>query len=715
MAKTLPEQRIQELRDAIRHHEERYYIHHDPEIADEEFDRLLHELEQLEADHPDLVTTDSPTQRVAGRAVEGFTTVEHIAPMLSLDNAYNEEELRAFDERVRKAGGLGEAPVAYVAEMKIDGLSIALTYEDGRLVRGATRGDGVRGEEVTANVRTIRAIPLMLRPSSASGRPEPVEIAPAGRMEVRGEVYLPRASFGRMNREREDAGEPPFANPRNAAAGTMRNLDPSLVAKRGLGAFVYQVVAVGAELARPEGGASSAPTFTRFHSDTLTAMREWGLPVESHWRCCETIEAVVAFCREWADKRQTLEFDTDGVVIKVDDLALRERLGTTAKFPRWATAFKFPAQQATTDLEKIEVNVGRTGAVTPYAVLTPVFLAGSTISMATLHNAEDVARKDLRPGDRVLIEKGGDVIPKVVKVVLPHPDGRPRGEAWHMPARCPECDSELRRDEDEVVWRCENTSCPARLRRSLEHFASRSAMNIEGLGASLVDQLIEQGLVHDFADLYHLDAAQLENLVVAPREPRSERAVPRKLGKVGRNVVEQIERSKRNDLSRLIYALGIRHVGEKAGATLARYLRTMERVLAAPLEKLQAVPDIGPVVAASIRLFADEPHNQNLIARLHEAGVNMISRTPEPAPEAAEEAGPLAGKVFVLTGTLSSMSREQAKEALEALGARVAGSVSRKTSYVVAGGDAGTKLEKARQLGVETLDEDAFLTLIMKK
>ncbi|PYR60457.1 MAG: DNA ligase (NAD(+)) LigA, partial [Acidobacteria bacterium] len=488
MGKTPPEQRIKELRDAIRHHEERYYIHHDPEIADEEFDRLLHELEQLEADYPDLLTTDSPTQRVAGRPVEGFDTVEHLAPMLSLDNAYNEEELKAFDERVRKGAGLGETPVAYVAEMKIDGLSIALTYEDGRLARGATRGDGVRGEDVTANVRTIRAIPLALRGGAS------------GRLEVRGEVYLPRASFERMNREREDAGEPLFANPRNAAAGTMRNLEPALVAKRGLGAFTYQIVvdsSCGVRLQPDQGPPKGG------HHKALTAMREWGLPVESHWRRCESIEAVVAFCRDWADKRQTLDFDTDGVVVKVDDLALRERLGTTAKFPRWATAFKFPAQQATTDLEKIEVNVGRTGAVTPYAVLTPVFLAGSTISMATLHNAEDVARKDLRPGDRVLIEKGGDVIPKVVKAILPHPDGKPRSDPWRMPARCPECDSELRRDEDEVVWRCENTSCPARLRRSLEHFASRSAMNIEGLGASLVDQLIEQRLVHDFADLYH--------------------------------------------------------------------------------------------------------------------------------------------------------------------------------------------------------------------
>ena len=682
MAKKAAEERVKELRDAIRHHEERYYIDNDPEISDEEYDRLLHELEKLEADSPDLIATDSPTQRVAGRPVEGFVTVEHVTQMLSLDNVYDEGELKAFDERVRKGAGIGDTPVAYVAEMKIDGLSIALTYEDRRLVRGATRGDGVRGEEVTANVRTIRAVPLAL----GGG--------PRGRVEVRGEVYLPRASFERMNREREDAGEPPFANPRNAAAGTMRNLDPSLVSRRGLAAFTYQLVA----------NREAAP---RSHSETLTAMRKWGLPVEAHWRRCEGIDAVVAFCTEWADTRQTLDFDTDGVVVKVDDLALRERLGATAKFPRWATAFKFPAQQATTVLKSIAVNVGRTGAVTPFALLEPVRLAGSTISMATLHNAEDVARKDLRDGDRVLIEKGGDVIPKVVKAILPHPAG---SEPWRMPSSCPECGSTLRRDEEEVVWRCLNESCPAKLQRGLEHFASRSAMNIEGLGESLIEQLIQQELVRNFADIYKLTASRLENLVVAPREPRSERARPRKLGKVGVNVVDQIERSKQNDLSRLIYALGIRHVGEKAAATLARYFRTMERVMEAPAEALQSVPEIGPVVAASVRAFADEPRNRQLIVRLTKAGVNMISRAPEPS----HDPGPLAGKVFVLTGTLAAMSREEATEALERLGARVAGSVSKKTSYVVAGSDAGSKLEKARQLGVETLDEDAFLKLIIK-
>ena len=680
-----PDERLRQLREQIRHHEERYYILNDPEIADAEFDALLKELERLEAEHPDLVTPDSPTQRVAGRPTEAFSEVEHLAAMLSLDNTYSSQELREFDERVRRGAALGDTPVTYIAELKIDGLSIALTYERGRLVRGATRGNGQRGEDVSVNVRTIRAVPLSLR------------TAPDARLEVRGEVYLSRAAFERTNREREEAGDPVFANPRNAAAGAMRNLDPSQVARRGLLAFFYQLIVAG----EPEG------TGFQSHADVLTALRQWGLPVEPHWTRCANIDDVIAFCDVWAEKRRSLPFDTDGVVIKVDNLALRAQLGATAKFPRWATAFKFPAEQATTVLRKIAVNVGRTGAVTPYAVLEPVVLAGSTISMATLHNAEDIARKDLREGDRVLIEKGGDVIPKVVKAILPHPEG---SVEWVMPTACPSCGTTLRRDEEEVVWRCPNTSCPARLRRSLEHFTSRSAMNIEGLGESLLDQLVTQGLVSDAADIYALESGQLEELLVAPREPRSEKARPRKLGKVGRNVVEQIDRSKSNDLSRLVYALGIRHVGEKAASTLARYFRTMERLLDASLEQLQSAPEIGPVVGASVREFSEEPRNRRLIERLTAAGVNMTSQ----APELSDEAGPLSGKTFVITGTLESMTREQAQASLERLGARVAGSVSKKTTCLVAGGDAGSKLEKAKQLGVETLDEQGFLALIMK-
>jgi DNA ligase (NAD+) len=476
----------------------------------------------------------------------------------------------------------------------------------------------------------------------------------------------------------------------------MRNLDPSLVARRRLAAFTYQVVA-------PGGGLAAT------HFEMLRAMKAWGLPVEPHFEGRRGIDEVIAFCRAWADKRQQMEFDTDGVVIKLDDLALRERLGSTAKFPRWATAFKFPAQQAHTKLLRIDVNVGRTGANTPYAVLEPVFVAGSTISMATLHNAEDIARKDFREGDTVVIEKAGDVIPRVVAPIL---SLRPADAVpWVMPTICRACGSQLHRDEEEVVWRCENTACPARLRRGLEHFASRSAMNIEGLGESLVDQLIEQGLVRDFSDLYHLNASQLENLVVTPRTPRSERAVPRKLGKVGRNVFDQIDRSRQNDLSRLVYALGIRHVGEKVAGTLARYFRTMGAILDAPLETLQTAPEIGPVVAASVRSFAEEPHNRAIVARLEAAGVNMRSLQPEPA---AGQTAPFAGQTFVLTGTLQTMTREDASAAIERLGGRVSGSVSRKTTFLVVGEEAGSKLDKARELGVRLLTEDEFRELILR-
>ena len=685
-----PEERLKELRDAIRHHEERYYQQNAPEISDAEYDALLHELEQLEAEHPDLITIDSPTQRVGGRPVDGFPTVEHLVPMLSLDNAYNDDELRAFDERVRKGAGVGQVGVPYVAELKIDGLSISLRYENGRLVRGATRGDGSRGEDVTQNVYAIGSVPQRLRGG------------PRALLEVRGEVFLPRSAFEQINQQQAAAGLPLYANARNTAAGTMRNLDPRVVEQRGVSAFTYQLVTDARD------GLKAIPAAAT-HSDMLAAMASWGLPVERNWRRCANIDEVIAFCQEWADKRRTLEFDTDGVVIKVDDLELRQRLGTTAKFPRWATAFKFPAQQVHTKLLRIDVNVGRTGAVTPYAVLEPVFVAGSTVSMATLHNAEDIARKDIREGDTVVLEKAGDVIPKVV---APIPTLRPDGsQPWVMSTKCQECGSRLRRDEEEVVWRCENTSCPARLRRSLEHFASRTAMNIEGLGASLVDQLLAQDLVHDFAGLYHLDAETLENLVVTPKEPRSDRAVPRKLGKVGRNVFEQIERSKSNDVSRLIYALGIRHVGEKAAVTLARHFRTMDALLESPVEVLQEVSDIGPVLAESVRMFAEEPRNRALIERLKMAGVRMDTDLAAPA---VGQTLPLAGKTFVLTGTLSTMTREDATATLERLGAKVSGSVSKKTSYVVHGAEAGTKLDKARALGVELLDEDAFRALIMK-
>ena len=668
MSAATPAARAAALRDEIRRHEERYYVLNEPEISDAEFDRLLEELRAIEQAHPDLVVPDSPTQRVGGRPVEGFATVEHLVPMLSLDNTYSEDELRAFDERVRRGLGTDE-PVTYVAELKIDGLSLALTYEHGRLERGATRGDGVHGEDVTTNVRTIHAIPLVLRG------------APAGRVEARGEAYLPRRAFERLNREKEEQGEPLFANPRNAAAGAMRNLDPREVARRGLSAFCYQLVA-------PDGD----PAATQ--AETLEALRAWGLPVEPHWRRCDGIEAVLAFCRDWAQRRRTLDFDTDGVVVKVDRLALRERLGSTSKFPRWATAFKFPAEQATTLLKEIRVNIGRTGAATPYAVLEPVLLSGSTISMATLHNAEDVARKDLRERDWVVVEKGGDVIPKIVAPIL---SKRPADSVpWQMPADCPFCRSRLWRDEDEVVWRCVNTSCPAKLRRGLLHFASRTAMNIEGLGEALVDQLVGTGLVRDFADLYGVTAPQVE-------------ALDRMGPKSAANLIGELERSKSNDLPRLLYGLGIRHVGERAAVLLARAFPSLDPLMQASEAQLQTIPEIGPVVAAAVRSFFDEPLNRRLVERLERAGVNTTSREAE---EGAVATRPLAGRTFVITGALARLSRDEAKAAIEQLGGRVTGTVSGRTSCVVVGADPGSKADRARQLGVPTLDEEAFLRLV---
>ncbi len=669
----------------------------------------MRELDTLEREHPDLVTIDSPTRRVGGRASAGFETVEHAEPMLSLDNAYSEEELRAFDERVRR--GLGDATgpvdsVDYVAELKIDGLSMALTYADGVLVRGATRGGGVSGEDVTANVRTIRAIPLKLK-----GEPPP------GRIEVRGEVYLPRKAFEQINREQEAAGEPPFQNPRNTAAGTMRNLDPALVAKRGLSAFVYQLV-VGRTLSGPPGEADKPrPTNEAeadlqvgltSHAQTLEQLRAWGLPVERHWQRCTGIDALVAFCNEWGEKRRSLDFDTDGVVIKVDSLEQRRALGSTSKFPRWAVAFKFPAEQKTTRLLRIDVNVGRTGAVTPFAVLDPVFIAGSTISMATLHNADDIARKDIREGDWVLVEKAGDVIPRVVGPVLSRRAAD--AQAWVMPTICPRCGSHLHRAEDEAVWRCENTSCPAKLQRGLEHFAARSAMNIEGLGESLIAQLIENGLVRDYADIYELTLEQLAGLTSTSTRTDG-KAITRRFGeKNAAKVVEQIDRSRLNDLWRLLYGLGIRHIGERAAQVLARAFWSIDTIAAASIERLQGTPEVGPVLAESVRSWFDEPRNLDLVAKLRAKGVNM--EIPESERVAEDAPAPLAGKTYVITGTLAAMTREQATEALERLGAKVAGSVSKKTTGVVVGEEAGSKADKARALGVPMLDEAAFLELI---
>jgi DNA ligase (NAD+) len=662
-----PAVRVRDLRDLIRHHEARYYIHDAPEITDAEFDALMAELLALERAHPELADPDSPTQRVGGRPAEGFAEVAHLAPILSLDNCYSEDELREFHARVCRGLGLGEdAPLEYVAELKIDGLSIAVSYVDGRLVRGVTRGDGVRGEDVTSNVRVIRAIPLRL-----AGDPPPLA-------EVRGEIFLPRAAFDRMNAEREGQGEPPFANPRNAAAGAIRTLDSKAVSRRGLQAFMYQVVL-------PAG----VDRAVNRHADLLERLQAWGCRVEPHWERCTGLDALIAFTRAWQDRRRTLPFETDGVVIKLDDLDLRERLGTTAKFPRWAVAFKFPAEQATSRLLRIEVNVGRTGAVTPYAVLEPVLLSGTTVQKATLHNAEEIKRRDIRPGDLVLLEKGGDIIPKVVRPIVS--EGEPRPEPWTMPAECPSCGSRLTKPEEEIVWRCENASCPARIRRGLLHFASRRAMNIEGLGEAVVDQVVSTGLVSDYADLYALDAGRLA-------------ALDRMGAKSAANLVAEIAASRERELWRLLHGIGIRHVGERGAQALVRAFGSVAALQAARVEALETVSDVGPVVARSVRAFFDEPTNAALFDRLGQAGV----RLEDPTATATASTQPLAGQTFVITGTLDSMSREAASEALERLGAKVASSVSRKTSAVVVGRDAGSKLEKARTLGIRELDEPAF-------
>jgi len=647
----------------VRRHERLYYVLDQPEIADVEYDRLERELRNLEAEFPDLVTPDSPTQRVGEKPSESFPTWHHRLPMLSLDNTYNEEELREFEKRIFRQ--IGERPMDYVAEPKIDGLSMTLHYENGRLVRGVTRGDGVRGDDVTPNVRTIKAVPLTL-----SGEDVPTKL------EVRGEVFLPRSRFDAINREREEREEEPFANPRNVASGTMKSLDARVVAGRGLRIYVYSVV-------QAEGAA------IRSQWEALEKMRSWGLKTHPASRLCRGLDEVLAFCAEWQQRRDELEYDIDGVVVKVDSLALQQELGATSKFPRWAIAYKYPARQASTVVRAIEVYVGRTGKFTPVAHLEPVPLAGSTVARATLHNEEEVARKDVRVGDTVLIEKGGDVIPKVVKVVEAK---RPEGTVpWSPPETCPVCGAQAVKPEGEVDRRCPNASCPAQVEQRLRHYARRDAMDIEGLGDVLVHQLVEKGLVRDFADLYRLT---LDDLV----------GLDRMAEKSGQNLLAQIEASKTRELRRLLYGLGIRFVGERAAMLLARHFGRIDALAAAPVEEMEAIYEIGPVVARSVRDWFDHEENQRLVARLQEAGV----RTEE-ANAASPTAQTMKGQQFVLTGALERMTRDEAKAAIEARGGRVTSSVSKKTTAVVVGKDPGSKAEKAAELGVSRLTEDELI------
>ena len=709
--KLSPLQKIESLRTSIRHHEERYYVSDDPEISDVEFDALMRELRALEKEHPNLVTPASPTQRVSGRPTATFESVAHAEPMLSLDNAYTEGELREFDERVRDALKPESVP-SYIAELKIDGLGIALTYEGGQLLRGVTRGDGVQGDDVTANVRAIRSIPLQL--SDASG----------GTVEVRGEIYLPRTCFERVNEEilseneeirrsNEDIerknvalkrdGKSPIstkalkslvANPRNAAAGAMRRKQPALVAERGLRAWMYQIVSDAAVLI--EDGQVSQ----------LEKLRAWALPVERHWKRCGDIDAVLEFCRTWESRRSSLEFDIDGVVVKVMDEEQRRRLGSTSKFPHWAIAFKFRAEQVTTRLKAIELQVGRTGAITPYAVMEPVFLAGSTISRATLHNAEEVTRKDIRAGDVVLVEKGGDVIPKIVKPITSQRDTGPNGpRPFVMPTRCPECTSQLVRPKGGVVWRCANVTCPAQVRRSLTHFASRSAMNIEGLGEKVVDALVSQTVVRNVGDLYELDMSTVASVQLG----WSSKGNPIRIGDVrSKKILAEIERSKQNELWRLLFGLGIRHVGEGAARALAQTFGSLEQLMNASAKELETVPDIGSVVASSVRDYFMQSEAKLLVGQFRSLGV-VLSLD---ASTGSANVGPLAGQTFVLTGSLKRLSRDEAREAIERRGGKVSTSVSRKTSWVVIGEAPGAKAEKARGLGVELLDETSFMALL---
>jgi DNA ligase (NAD+) len=659
------EKQIQALRDEIRRHEDLYYLEDSPEISDQEYDTLIEKLRKLEDQHPELITSDSPTQRVGGRPAEGFPEFVHRRPMLSLDNSYSIDELRAFDARCRKLAA--DRPIEYVAELKIDGLSLSIHYENGGFVRGVTRGDGFRGEDVTSNVRTIRSIPLKLRDEAKTVARE---------IEVRGEAYLSRKVFEKINREREDANEPRFANPRNAAAGTLRQLDPSITSRRRLGMFAYDVLA---------GERKAFDT----HWEALKWLETAGLRVNPHRALCDSIEGVIDFCNEMEAKREELDYEIDGVVVKINSTAMQEDFGATGKAPRWAVAYKYPARQATTRVNEILVSVGRTGALTPVAMLEPVPLGGVTVSRSTLHNEDEIRRLGLKIGDWVLIERGGDVIPKVLKVIESKRTGKET--PFKMPTECPVCGGRVSRPEGEAVSRCIAADCPAQLIGRILHFASRRAMRIEGLGFALADQLIEQKLVKDVADIYSLT---LDDLVSLERMAK----------KSATNVLNQIEESKSRELASLIYGLGIRHVGERTAGILAREFGSLERLSRASVEELDDVHEIGLTMAESIHdWFADEG-NARLCERLAAAGV----RTKLETTATKAEPQTLAGKIFVLTGTLPTLTRDEATAMIESRGGRVTSSVSKKTDFVLAGAEPGSKLDKANQLGVKVIDEDEF-------
>jgi DNA ligase (NAD+) len=677
-----PAARAAELRETIGRHARLYYVEDHPEITDAEYDALMRELLALEEAHPELVTPESPTQRVGGTPVSSLPSVRHEIPLLSLENAYSPDELKAWADRV--VDRLGRTP-EFVCELKIDGLSVSLVYEGGRLVRAATRGDGTTGEDVTPNVRTIHAIPLELKKeislkvkrgaaAGAAARRISSKVNIPAVLEVRGEVYMSKKSFAALNAKREEAGEPLFANPRNSAAGSLRLLDARITAQRKLSAFLYSI-------ARWEG--VDEP---QRQSQSLLRLEEISLPVNPHRAVVADLDGVLAFLEEWKTKRHTLAFETDGVVVKVDSVADQKRLGQTAKFPRWAIAYKYPPEEATTVVTGIVVQVGRTGVLTPVAEFAPVLLAGSTVRRATLHNMEDLAKKDVRVGDTVAVEKGGDVIPKVTRVLL---EKRPKkAKPFTMPERCPACGEKVVRREGEVAVRCVNPGCPAQIAEALRHFVTRRAMDVEGLGDERIEQLREAGLLKDVASLYDLTAAEL-----APLERWGEKSAT--------NVIAEIGSSKDAGLSRLLFGLGIRQVGEKTAKILARRFLSMEALLSADEEALTSIPEIGPETARGILDWFAHPPNRNLLKKLGSSGVRMTEEAGPSGP-----GGALSGGIFVLTGTLPRRTRDDATAAIESAGGKVSGSVSKKTTAVIAGEEAGSKLEKAKALGVPVWTED---------
>ena len=656
------------LRREIRHNEYLYYVLDAPEITDAEYDRMMVRLRELEARYPDSIPADSPTQRVGGRASSQFTEVRHLEPLLSLGNVFSAEELRAFDERVRSGLPAG-SKVEYVMEPKIDGLACSLIYENGKLVRAATRGDGVVGENVTANVRTIRSIPLTLKVPEGEAVPE--------LLDVRGEVYMPRQAFMRLNEQRAERGESEFANPRNAAAGSLRQLDPQVTASRSLSFFAYYLVGEGAQ---PK------------HSESLALLARYGFKVSENYKVVENIDEAIKYIGDFNELRQGLSYDTDGAVIKVNDVYQQRILGATGKDPRWATAYKYPPEQAETTLEDIDWRVGRTGVLTPTAVLTPVKLSGSVISRATLHNEDFIRAKDIRIGDRVVINKAGEIIPEVLRVVAEKRTGDEK--EVEIPNVCPECGWRVERQGEEAAIRCTNPHCPALGREGLIHFVSRDAMNIDGCGPSVINALLDAGLVRDAADLYSLRKEDLLKL-----ERMGERSAD--------NLLSALAESKKNELDKLLFALGIRHVGAKVARILATEFGSMEKLQQAQPEELAQIRDIGDKIAESAVTWLNVPANIDLVERLAAAGLTMTF-----TPPASQEDNPFFGKTLVFTGTMPTLGRAEAKTMAQDVGAKVSGSVSKKTDYVIAGAEAGSKLEKAQQLGVAVIDEAEFLRLL---